>query len=84
MGLVRPCGCGPGEFGLCRALVICRFSYLQVIGLGLREEVHEDLKFQRRRRGVGRGCFVLHFWLLSCSGVRHSVRGLAMGPDVNG
>ena len=58
MGLVRPCGCGPGEFGLCRTRVICRFPYLQVIVLGFREEVCEDLAFRRCRRDVGRGCRV--------------------------
>ena len=57
-GLVRPCGCGPGEFGLCRARVICRFPYSQVIGLGFHEEVCEDLAFGKCRRGGGRRCRV--------------------------
>ena len=58
MGLVRPCGCGPGEFGLCRTPVICRFAYSQVIGLGFHDEVLEDLTFRRYWRGVGQGCRV--------------------------
>ena len=36
MGLVRPCGCGPGETGLGRSHVICRLVYSQVVGLGVR------------------------------------------------
>ena len=36
MGLVRPCGCGPGESYLRRVCVICRFLYSLVTGLGFR------------------------------------------------
>ena len=51
MGLVRPCGCGPGEFGLCRARVVCRFPYSPILAVGYREEVC----VRRCRKGVGRG-----------------------------
>ena len=49
MGLVRPCGCGSGEFVLCRASATCRFPCLQVIVLSFRGEMREALTF----RGVG-------------------------------
>ena len=55
MGLVRRCGCGPGESDLRRACVICRFLYLQVIVLGFRGEGCEDLTLRRCRGGAGRG-----------------------------
>ena len=55
MGPVQPCGRGHGQSDLRRPCVICRFSYSQVIGLGLREKGCEDLMFRRCQGGVGRG-----------------------------
>ena len=55
MGLVRPCGCGPGERDLRRVCVICRLLYGRVVHLGFRGEACEALTFGRCRGGVGRG-----------------------------
>ena len=53
MGLVSPCGCEFGEFGLCQASAICRGLYSQVIGLSFREDVREDLT-----TGVSERCWL--------------------------
>ena len=55
VGLVRPCGCGPGESELRRMCAICKVLYSQATGLGFHRESYEDLTFWSCRGGVGCG-----------------------------
>ena len=55
VGLVRSCGCGPGESELRRGFVICRILCSQIINLNFCGEECKYLTFRSCQSGVGRG-----------------------------